>query len=133
MSSKNVSGRDSQNQSAPNPVYLEDIPRSEAQKRLREALVDAGLWRVLGSDIIPLDPAAVGRVTADPVWALISSPNYHAAAMDGFAVKSDSTVGAAPHNPVRISAGQARAPTGTTAAQYVDTGDPLPAWADAVI
>ena len=28
------------------------------------------------------------RVTAEPVWAKISSPHYHAAAMDGYAVNS---------------------------------------------
>ena len=64
-------------------VYLHDIPLPEAQNRLREALQQADLWRVLGVEDIPLDENALGRVTAEPVWAKISSPHYHASAMDG--------------------------------------------------
>ena len=52
-------------------VYLHDIPLSQAQARLKQALQDAGLWRVLGSEIIPLDENALGRVTSEPVWAKI--------------------------------------------------------------
>ena len=37
---------------------------------------------------------AVGRVTAEPVWALRSSPAYDAAAMDGIAVRASETLGA---------------------------------------
>jgi len=33
-------------------------------------------------------PDAVGRVTAEPVSARLSSPNYQSAAMDGIAVKA---------------------------------------------
>ncbi len=106
-------------------VYLEDIPLPEAQRRLREALQAAGLWQVLGSEEIPLDENALGRVLAEPVWAQISSPHYHSAAMDGFAVRSAETAGAMPTAPVSLSYGKQAA--------YVDTGDPLPAWADAVL
>jgi putative molybdopterin biosynthesis protein len=68
---------------------------------------------------------ALGRVTARPVWAALSSPGYHASAMDGYAVRSTDTLGATETAPVRLKLGEQ--------AQYVDTGDPLPAWADAVI
>ena len=68
-------------------VYLHDIPLSRAQARLREALQDANLWRVLGVESIPLDENALGRVTAEAIWAKTSSPHYHSSAMDGFAVK----------------------------------------------
>ncbi len=107
-------------------VYLHDIPLSQAQARLREALQDAGLWRVLGVESIPLDENALGRVTAEPIWATVSSPHYHASAMDGFAVIADKTNGAQPSSPVSF-------PLVENAAQYVDTGDPLPVWANAVI
>lgn len=106
-------------------IYLHDIPLSEAQSRLRSALEAAGLWGRLGIEEIPLDEAALGRVLAEPVWAKISSPHYHASAMDGFAVRSEETAGAMPTEPVTLACGDQ--------AIYLDTGDPLPAWADAVI
>src|SRR5260221_1701010 len=106
-------------------VYLHDIPLSQAQVRLREALQGADLWRVLGMETIPLDENALGRVTTEPIWAKISSPHYHASAMDGFAVRAIATNDAMPSRPTNLSIG--------SEAQYVDTGDPLPDWANAVI
>lgn len=106
-------------------VYLHDIPLPRARARLQEALQDARLWRVLGTELIPLDENALGRVTAEPIWAEISSPHYHASAMDGFAVRAVDTSGAMPSVPVPLNVG--------SQAQYVDTGDPLPEWANAVI
>src|SRR5215470_13262061 len=106
-------------------VYLHDIPLPEAQKRFRQALQDADLWQVLGVEAIPLDENALGRVTAEPIWAKISSPHYHASAMDGFAVRAVTTHGALPSKPVTLQIGPE--------ATYVDTGDPLPDWANAVI
>lgn len=106
-------------------VYLHDIPLSQAQARLRQALQEADLWRVLGLEEIPLDENALGRVTTEPIWAEISSPHYHASAMDGFAVRAVATNGAMPSAPIKLYTGPE--------AQYVDTGDPLPEWANAVI
>ena len=106
-------------------VYLHDIPLAQARARLQEALQDANLWHVLGTESIPLDENALGRVTAEPIWAEISSPHYHASAMDGFAVRAVSTNGAMPSTPVTLFV--------SSQAQYVDTGDPLPEWANAVI
>ncbi len=106
-------------------VYLHDIPLSQAQSRLKQALQDVDLWRVLGSETIPLDENALGRVTSEPVWAKVSSPHYHASAMDGFAVRAIMTNGAMPSSPVALQMGPD--------AEYVDTGDPLPGWANAVI
>lgn len=106
-------------------VYLHDIPLPDAQVRLRQALEDADLWRVLGRESIPLDENTLGRVTAEAIWAKISSPHYHAAAMDGFAVRAVTTNGALPSKPITLEIGPE--------AEYVDTGDPLPPWANAVI
>ncbi len=73
---------------------------------------------------------AVGRVTAAPVWARLSAPHYHASAMDGYAVRARETAAASDVQPVQLAlAGEGD----DLQAQYVDTGDPLPAWADAVI
>lgn len=105
--------------------YLHDIPLPAAQVRLQDALRQADLLRVLGTETIPLDEQAAGRTLAEPVWARLSSPHYHAAAMDGFALRAAQTAGAAPANPVFLLAGEQ--------AVYVDTGDPLPDWANAVV
>lgn len=114
-------------------LYLHDIPLNEAQSRIQSALAQAGLWHVLGTEKIPIDEYALGRVLAEPVWARISSPHYHAAAMDGFAVRAESTNGAQPGGPVTLSLTATRASPQPSGAAYVDTGDPLPDWADAVV
>ena len=104
--------------------YLEDIPLSDALARWWAALAEAGLDAPLPGEPVPLDEAA-GRITAEPVWARISSPHYHAAAMDGYAVRAEDTRGASETHPVYLSVGQQ--------AFYVDTGDPLPPGTNAVI
>ncbi len=106
-------------------VYLHDIPLEQAQARFESALQDADLWRVLAAEMIQLDENALGRVSAEPIWAKVSSPHYHASAMDGFAVKAEETNGAQPSSPVTLEIGRQT--------KYLDTGDPLPDWANAVI
>ena len=106
-------------------IYLHDIPLPEAQARFRRAIQDADLWRVLGTELIPLNENSLGRVTAEPIWAKISSPHYHASAMDGFAIRAIITNGALPSKPLTLQIGPE--------AEYVDTGDPMPDWANAVI
>jgi putative molybdopterin biosynthesis protein len=110
-------------------VYLHDIPLPQAQAKFHQALQEANLWRVLGIQSILLDENALGRVTAEPIWAKISSPHYHASAMDGFAVRAEDTNGAQPSTPIQLLVISKSA----VQAQYVDTGDPLPEWANAVI
>ena len=104
--------------------YLEDIPLSDALARWWAALAEAGADAPLPGEPVPLDEAA-GRITAEPVWARISSPHYHAAAMDGYAVRAEETHGASETHPVYLAIGQQ--------AFYVDTGDPLPPGTNAVI
>ena len=106
-------------------IYLHDIPLTAAKERLEQALRASGCWGLLATEEIPLDENALGRVLAEPVWAKISSPHYHASAMDGFAVRSTDTEGALSTAPLTLVYGDQAA--------YIDTGDPLPAWADAVI
>lgn len=106
-------------------VYLHDIPLEEAKQRLDQALEVNDLAGILGWEEIKLSEEAVGRVTAAPVWAKISSPNYHSAAMDGFAVRAAGIQGAMPTSPVTLEVGEDAA--------YIDTGDPLPEWADVVV
>lgn len=106
-------------------MYLEDIPLPEALSRLDLALKEANLEGVLGSEKIPLDVSALGRILVEPVWAKLSSPHYHAAAMDGYAVRARETEGAMATEPVTLLY--------ENQTEYVDTGDPLPEFADAVI
>ncbi len=106
-------------------VYLHDIPLPEAKAALWEALRKVGLEGVLGEESIPLDENALGRVLSAPIWAKISSPHYHASAMDGFAVQADQTIGALETAPLVLEMG--------SMARYVDTGDPLPGEFNAVI
>ena len=105
--------------------YLHDIPLDQAWQRFNAALADAGLDGVLGSEEADLAENLIGRVTAEPIWALTSSPNYHSAAMDGFALRSEAIHNAMPTAPVTLVVGDQAA--------YVDTGDPLPEWANAVV
>lgn len=106
-------------------VYLHDIPLDQAQERLAQALEAAGLGQVLGVETVALDEDAAGRVLAEPLWARLSSPHYHASAMDGFALRAAASQGAQPSRPVTLRIDEE--------AVYVDTGDPLPDWANAVV
>ncbi|RME63215.1 MAG: molybdopterin biosynthesis protein, partial [Caldilineae bacterium] len=105
-------------------IYLHDVALDEALANWHEALEVHGLLQPLGVETIPL-AEALGRVTAEPVWAKISSPHYHAAAMDGYAVRSEDTRGATETSPLLLRVGEQAFP--------VDTGDPLPPQTNAVI
>ncbi len=70
-------------------------------------------------------PDAVGRVLAEPVFARLSSPNFHAAAMDGIAVRAAETFGASEGAPKSLALGSRAFP--------VNTGHVLPEGTDAVI
>jgi putative molybdopterin biosynthesis protein len=101
-------------------IYLKKKTLDEA-KVLSAHL--AGLIH-LGTEIIPVAQAS-GRVTAEPIFAKISSPPYHCAAMDGIAVKAETTYGASEDSPRTLRAGEE--------AIFVNTGNPIPQGMDAVI
>jgi putative molybdopterin biosynthesis protein len=104
--------------------YLEDIPLAEALARFVSDVGEAGGLGPTAIERVPLEEA-LGRVTAEPVWARISSPHYHAAAMDGAAIRAEDTSNASERAPVRLRMGEQ--------AQWVDTGMPLPPGFDAVV
>jgi len=106
-------------------LYLRDIPLQKAINLLEEALKKANLWKVLGAELIPLDQNALGRVLFNPLHAKISSPGFNSAAMDGFVVKSEETVGATLSSPNSLLV--------DTQAKYVDTGDLIPEGFNAVV
>ncbi|MBV9582460.1 MAG: molybdopterin biosynthesis protein [Chloroflexi bacterium] len=105
-------------------IYLEDIPLEDALKKFWSALDAVSALAPLPAEPVDVE-AALGRVTAEPVFARLSVPHYHAAAMDGIAVRADDTLGASETNPVHLQT--------DTQAIWVDTGDPLPHDTNAVI
>ncbi len=115
-------------------IYLEDIALDEAHRVFREALQEAGLWGPLPAEEIPVSEAN-GRVTAAAVFARISSPHYHASAMDGYAVRASDTVGATETAALQLRLVDTAALIEEVVrpAQAVNTGHPLPDWANAVI
>lgn len=104
-------------------VYLEDIPIETARAALLDALALFDRSGPLPGERVPVRQA-LGRVTAAPVVARLSSPHYHAAAMDGYAVRAADTVGATETRPLTLT---------TARIKVVNTGAALPPLFDAVI
>jgi putative molybdopterin biosynthesis protein len=105
----------------PTSPFVSDIPAEQARQAWREACADAGCPPRVEAVVVPV-AKAVGRVTAESVWARRSSPAFDSAAMDGIAVRAAETVGAAETTPVLLDD-----------FAVVDTGDPLPSGYDAVV
>lgn len=105
-------------------VYLDDRPWEEALEGLLKHLEAVGSLTPGAPEEISVEEA-LGRVTAEPVFARNSSPHYNASAMDGIAVDSSITFGASDAAPKQIRLGDK--------ARVVDTGDPIPPGCDAVI
>ena len=104
--------------------YLSDIPLEDALGSYFDALNGEEALSLSDVEVVPLTEAR-GRVTAEPIWARISSPHYDSAAMDGIAVRSSDTIGATETSPIRLEIGRQAA--------WVDTGDPVPEGFNAVI
>ena len=101
--------------------YLNNITLDEAIAMFVAALDESGAE--LAQETVST-VESLGRITAQPLYAHMSAPHYHACAMDGIAVPARVTFGATSTTPVTIAA-----------ADYVvvDTGDPLPDGCDAVV
>jgi len=100
-------------------VYLSNTPRAEA---LNLFLTKAALPR--RSETVKTTKA-LGRVTSNPIFAALSMPGYHAAAMDGITVQAEKTFGASDQNPLRLNPAEDY--------HYVNTGNALPDGFNAVI
>lgn len=100
-------------------IYLEDKPRVEARDEILAAfaLPQEKEW-------IPA-ASALGRITAEPVFANVSMPFYHASAMDGVAVSAEETYEAHEQRPLHLKKGENFV--------YVDTGNAIPSPFNAVI
>ena len=101
--------------------YLTNIALEEAIEGFLTVLDEHGMKP--HTETVPVGEA-LGRVTAEPLYAAISAPHYHACAMDGIAVTASSTFGATATTPVTL-----------LPEDYVvvDTGDSLPPGCDAVV
>ena len=102
-------------------IYL----KMKTLKKAREILFDLfPSDKVFTSEFVPA-PDSVGRVLAEPVTAKLSSPHFHASAMDGIAVKAENTFGANELSPMQLTVGEN--------AFFVNTGNMLPENTNAVI
>ncbi len=61
---------------------------------------------------------SLGRVTAEPIFAKMSSPTYHSAAMDGIVVCAEDTYGTTERNPKTLKIGEE--------AFWINTGQAIP-------
>lgn len=111
--------------------YLKKKPLAEALSIFLHAVAPPQR-----AETIPVENA-LHRTTAQPIFAALSAPHYHGSAMDGIAVRAEDTFGASEFSAVTLMAvdSQVGAPqtNGNAPFQYVDTGNPLPTWANAVI
>ncbi len=105
-------------------MYLHNTELKKAFSTWLNAIVDAGVEFPLPGEYVSV-LESLGRVTAEDIFARVSSPPYVSSAMDGIAVRSDMTAKASESNPVRLKIGED--------AIFVDTGDPIPQGFDAVI
>lgn len=80
-------------------------------------------FRIGAEEIRPEE--SLGRVTAEPIFARMSTPTYHSAAMDGIAVRAEETYGTTERIPKTLEVGQD--------ALWINTGQSIPAGFNAVI
>lgn len=102
-------------------VYLKlAAPKDALQKWLQAVDSECA---APGSEKVELSECA-GRVCSEPVFAIRSSPAFHGAAMDGYALKAEDSFFASPRKPAILEIGVGAFP--------VNTGQPLPPGTNAV-
>jgi molybdopterin molybdotransferase/putative molybdopterin biosynthesis protein len=102
-------------------VYLKMTTREEARDILMKRF--SRLQVPVSEEVSSSD--AVGRVLAEPAFARISCPNFHAAAMDGIAVKAEDTFGVNEAHPKQLAVGKDTF--------FINTGQIMPEGTNAVI
>jgi putative molybdopterin biosynthesis protein len=102
-------------------VYLKMKTLPEAREIVKAQF---SVENTLAAEDVPV-PQAVGRVLAEPIYAKTSAPHFNAAAMDGLAVKAQTTFGASEADTKELVIGRE--------AFYVNTGHVMPPATDAVI
>jgi putative molybdopterin biosynthesis protein len=107
--------------------YLKKTPLRQAREFFLER-IDATR---IPTETLPVEEA-LNRITAEPVFAKLSSPHYHGSAMDGICVRAEDTFGATEFSSKRLNLVTEEARQDGAFA-FVDTGNALPAWANAVV
>jgi molybdopterin molybdotransferase len=113
--------------------FLKLISVEEAEKIL------LSLGKLLPPEYVPLEDAC-GRILAEPITSPEDIPGFDRSIKDGYAVRSQDTLGAGENKPKllnmtgRIAMGENTAgPIGEKEAKYIPTGGVMPKGADAVI
>ena len=99
--------------------YLDTIRKEDALSKVLDAITP-----LTAEEAVPAE-AAIGRITSRQVLARISNPPFTCSAMDGYAVDFEKTLSADLYNPVAL--------TKEGDVTRVNTGDPVPSTANAVI
>jgi len=105
-------------------IYFNKVGFEEAKSILNSVLKKMRLLERVGEERINLEDA-IGRVTAEPVYAKVSVPPFSTSAMDGIAVDYKTTESALPKKPVVLKKGEDF--------EYVNTGYPIPEKFNSVI
>ncbi len=105
-------------------IYIDNMDLAEALELWNRRLSETGCLQAMPAETIPVDEA-LGRITAEPVFARLSSPFYNAAAMDGIGVRFQDTIGAGEATPVKLRLHEQY--------EWVNTGNVLPEKFNAVI
>lgn len=103
-------------------IYLENTDLEEAVSEYLKHLEPS--MALINKETIP-SQESLGRVLATPIFAITSSPNYNAAAMDGIMVNSRTTKGASESKPLTLIRGKDF--------EEINTGFPIRDPYDAVI
>ena len=105
-------------------IYLNKLSLKEAHDKFNKVLYKNKLnLPIEGELIFAVD--LLTRVTAEPVFAKISSPYFQSAAMDGIVVKAEITFGASESTPVKLKK--------NLDFYYINTGNIIPQGFNAVI
>jgi putative molybdopterin biosynthesis protein len=105
-------------------IYLSKLTLKEAHEKFYKTLLKYKLARPLKGESVSTENSS-GRITAEPIFARISSPYYQAAAMDGVVVRAKDTYEASESSPITFKINQDF--------HFINTGNPIPFGFDAVI
>ncbi|HDP36989.1 MAG TPA: molybdopterin biosynthesis protein, partial [Candidatus Atribacteria bacterium] len=105
-------------------IYLSKLTLKEAQEKFYKTLLKYKLAQPLKRELVSTEDS-LGRITAEPIFARISSPYYQAAAMDGVVVRAGDTYEASESSPITLKINQDF--------HFINTGNPIPFGFDAVI
>ncbi|MBE3127490.1 MAG: molybdopterin biosynthesis protein [Candidatus Atribacteria bacterium] len=105
-------------------IYLSKLTLKEAQEKFYKTLLKYKLVQPIKGELVSTEDS-LGRITAEPVFAKISSPYYQAAAMDGVVVRARDTYEASESSPITLKINQDF--------HFINTGNPIPFGFDAVI